>query len=185
MVCLAPMTSKRSLLTHQNERVFLRIEYPKSSVVARYGDGAGLPATKLSPQISSRWPSGLRECCWLSLARACGPHSFQEELAVERWLSESAAEAGIDEAEARVLVTAVLRRLHRMARTDPAGLSVLAQELRLVVGLEACWHMIGLLELQRTEADPEIPWSETLGRMDKGFQYYAVLIEKWRQERSS
>ena len=95
-------------------------------------------------------------------------------------LDRAAADAGITREAAWQAVASALRSLHRVALTDPRGLTAVALEARFNFGSEACYHLFGLLELERTSEDHEIPWSETLLRLDPQMKVYRALIDRWR-----
>lgn len=96
------------------------------------------------------------------------------------FLLSVSAEARIREDQAQVTLSAALRRLHRIATVDQMRLTAVLLEIYTGVGPEACWHLAGLLEVQRTQHDPELPLSETLDRLDTRLRHYSVLVEKWR-----
>ena len=56
-------------------------------------------------------------------------------------------------------------------------------ETRFGLGAEACWHLAALLEIQRMSANADLPWGETLMRLDPSLRRYGVLVEKWRDSR--
>lgn len=103
---------------------------------------------------------------------------------MDGWVVAVAQEAGIEPSEVAVAVTGALRRLHRMAVVDREGLSAAVVEIRLEIGAEACWHLCGLLEMQRLGEPSDLSWSETLMRLDPSLKHYGVLIEKWLQARA-
>lgn len=94
-------------------------------------------------------------------------------------LASVSNEAGISEQQTQLAISAALRRLHRIATVDQMRLTAVLFEVHMEVGPEACWHLAGLLEVQRTQHDPGIPKSETLMRLDPRLKHYDVLIEKW------
>lgn len=94
-------------------------------------------------------------------------------------LDLAAQHAGISTRQARQAITSALRSLHQIAVTDRKGLTAVATECRFNFGPEACFHLFGLLELQRLVADPELPWSETLLRMDPQITKYRALLDVW------
>jgi hypothetical protein len=63
----------------------------------------------------------------------------------------AASDAGIEPDQAEAAVTSVLRSLHRLALLDAKGLSAVALAMRTEMGPEACYHLFGLLELERLQ----------------------------------
>lgn len=94
----------------------------------------------------------------------------------------AASHAEITPEQAQRAVTSALRSLHRVALTQPRGLTDVALEARIEFGEEACYHLFGLLELERLKEDHELPWSETLLRIDPHMQVYRVLVDRWLNE---
>lgn len=94
-------------------------------------------------------------------------------------LELAASHAGITPEQARQAVASALRSLHRVARTAPEGLTAVALECRLNFGSEACYHLFGMLEIERLADDHELPWSETLLRLDPQMSKYAALMDAW------
>jgi hypothetical protein len=90
-----------------------------------------------------------------------------------------AQEAAVSPAQVQQVATAVLRALHRTAVTNQEGLTAAVMETRFCFGPEACYHFTGLLEHQRTESDPELPWSETIMRLDPRLRAYRAILDKW------
>ena len=95
------------------------------------------------------------------------------------FLASVSSEAGITEQQTQLAISAALRRLHRIATVDQLRLSAVLVEVYLEIGPEACWHLGGLLEVQRTHHDPDVSKSEILMRLDRRLRHYDVLIEKW------
>jgi hypothetical protein len=91
----------------------------------------------------------------------------------------AASHAGITPEQAVQAVTSALRSLHRIALTDPKGLTAAALEARLAFGAEACYHLCGLLEEECLKHGHESPWSETLLRMDPSMRTYRALVQRW------
>ena len=52
-------------------------------------------------------------------------------------------------------------------------------ESRFCFGLEACYHLTGILENARTVASSDIPWSETLRRFAPEAGVYFAIVERW------
>lgn len=102
-----------------------------------------------------------------------------------RWqlsLASVAAEAGVTEDQARRIATAVLRGLHRAALVEQRGLTDAMLEAYFSFGQEACYHFVGLLEKQRLDHDPDLPWSETISRFAPHLWVYESVREKWLAE---
>lgn len=91
-----------------------------------------------------------------------------------------AQEAGVLPSQVQVVATAVLRALHRTAITGERGLTAAVMESRFCFGPEACYHFTGLLEHQRTESDPDLPWSETIMRFDPRLKVYRAILDRWQ-----
>lgn len=94
-------------------------------------------------------------------------------------LELTAAHAGITPEQARQAVASALRSLHRVARTTPEGLTAVALECRMNFGAEACYHLFGMLEMERLADEHDLPWSETLLRLDPQMSKYAAVIDAW------
>jgi len=102
---------------------------------------------------------------------------------MEGWIAAVAQEAGVHPRQACAAFTGALRRLHRLAVQDDRGLTAVVVETRFGLGAEACWHLAALLEIQRMSANADLPWGETLMRLDPSLRRYGVLVEKWRDSR--
>jgi hypothetical protein len=91
----------------------------------------------------------------------------------------AASHAGITPEQAGRAITSALRSLHKVALTDPKGLTAVALESRLNFGAEACYHLFGLLEEERLRENHDLPWSETLLRLDSRMHVYRALVDLW------
>ncbi len=76
----------------------------------------------------------------------------------------------------------MLRGLHRAALVEQCGLTGAMQEAYFCFGQEACYHFVGLLEEQRLNHDPDIPWSETISRFAPHLRVYASVLHRWLAE---
>jgi len=94
-------------------------------------------------------------------------------------LQLAASHAGITCEQARQAIASALRSLHKIARTNPSGLTAVALECDLSFGTEACYHLFGLIEMERLKEDHDLPWSETLLRIDPKMSKYAALMDMW------
>lgn len=94
-------------------------------------------------------------------------------------LTLAASHAGISLEQAGLAVNSALRSLHRIARTDAKGLTAVALETVISFGPEAAYHIFGLVEHDRANHDREIPWSETLERLDPHIKKYRALLDLW------
>jgi len=100
-------------------------------------------------------------------------------------LESVAAEAGITEAQAGIAARAVLRGLHRTAVVDADRLVGAVREAYMCFGGEACYHLVSLLEHQRAEHDPELPWSEMVLRFSPEIMVFGSVVAKWLPGRPS
>jgi hypothetical protein len=104
------------------------------------------------------------------------PMSTQWQLSLE----SVAAEASITDAQARIAARAVLRGLHRTVVVDPDRLVGAVREAYMCFGGEACYHLVSLLEHQRAEHDPGLPWSEMVLRFSPEIMVFGSVVAKWR-----
>lgn len=99
-------------------------------------------------------------------------------------LAKVAHDAECDADVARAAVGSALRMLHRVAVTDPRNVTAALTEAYYLFGPEACYHFAGLLEVSRTETDPDIPWSETINRFAPHLRPYRGVVERWMETES-
>ena len=93
-----------------------------------------------------------------------------------------ARDAGTTPEVTRAAATSALRALHRVAVTNPTNVTEAIAQAHFLFGQEACFHLTGLLEVSRTETDPDIPWSETLNRFAPRLRHYNRLVERWLRD---
>lgn len=94
-------------------------------------------------------------------------------------LSLAASHAGITPEQAERAVNSALRSLHQIACCDPRGLTAVAWETDISFGPEAAYHIFGLIERDREHNDRDIPWTETLERLDPRIRKYRALLDHW------
>ena len=91
-----------------------------------------------------------------------------------------ALETGITPPQLRTAAAAVLRSLHRIARSDVHGLAAAVTEAHSLFGPEACYHLGGLLEAQRRFGDPAVSWADTMKQSAPWLVVYKSVVDRWQ-----
>jgi hypothetical protein len=96
-----------------------------------------------------------------------------------------AREVGCSLSMTQAVMTAGLRALHRHAFCEAEGTSGAILECFLNFGAQAAYHLGGLLEQARVNCDPDLPWSETLMRIDSDAgNRHRMFVQEWVPQRS-
>jgi hypothetical protein len=97
-----------------------------------------------------------------------------------------ATEAGCSVGTVREVMTAGLRALHRRAFCEVDAASGAVLECFFNFGGQAAYHLAGVLEQARLNSDSELPWSETLMRLDSSAGHrHAMFVQEWSSHRSA
>jgi hypothetical protein len=96
-----------------------------------------------------------------------------------------AREAGCSPATVQKVMTAGLRALHKHAFCEAKGAAGAVLECYLSFGAQAAYHLGGILEEARLNCDAELPWSETLMRIDSAAgMRHSLFVREWLPRRS-
>jgi hypothetical protein len=103
----------------------------------------------------------------------------------ENPLEEAMRVTGVTRDEARVIIGAALRQLHRVAVTSEFGTEAVVQECYFSLGGEACYHLGGILEADRTVMSHDTPWTEFFIRFAPDLiEEFGPFGSTWQDERS-
>jgi hypothetical protein len=83
------------------------------------------------------------------------------------------------------VVGLALEALHKVAFCDDGAVTASIMECMWMFGDKACYHLGGILEVARVEADHDIPWYETYTRFaPETLRKFDPLLGTWMEQRS-
>lgn len=100
-------------------------------------------------------------------------------------LAQICAETGCTGEQMRQAVGAAFEALHKIAFCDERNVTAALMESYFAFGARACYHLGGILEQARINADSDLPWSETLMRIAPAeWKQFQPLVDNWLDRRS-